>query len=499
MYLLGIDIGSYSAKGVLLDADGQVVATASRAHEMRVPAPGMAEHDADEDWWGGFVSVTRQLLDKSRIDPSQIAAIGCSGIGPCMLPVDAQGHALRTAVLYGIDTRAKDEIVEMTRTYGEDFLLRHSGNALTTQAVGPKIRWLAKHQPDILKQSARIVGCPTYLVQRLTGRCVVDHYGAANYPPFYDIERCAWDFALTRDTCDPGLLPEALWTTDIAGTVSPEAAALTGLTKGTPVIVGTVDAASEAVSVGVVGHGDLMVMYGTSVFFIQIIPELHRDPRHWSAPWLFPGTWAAMGGVSTGGALTHWFRQQIAQLEDSQASFEQLAQEAANSPPGANGLIVLPYFSGERTPINDPRARGVIFGLNLRHQRSDLNRAMIEGVCHAVRHNLDMFDEVYPAKNTYAVGGGVHNATWMQSAVDISGKTQTVRKHTIGAALGDAFLAGLGVGLFTPKDIERINPVNRTLQPNAALYHKYSADHEIFLTLYQSTKHLMAMGLDSSP
>ena len=144
MYLLGVDIGSYSAKGVLLSQAGEIVATATQAHEMKVPGPGLAEHDADQDWWGGFCSVTRQLLAQTGIDPKQIASVGCSGIGPCMLPVDATGKALRAAVLYGIDTRAKDEIIELTQRYGADFIMDHCGMSLTTQAVGPKMLWLAR-------------------------------------------------------------------------------------------------------------------------------------------------------------------------------------------------------------------------------------------------------------------------------------------------------------------------------------------------------------------
>jgi len=492
MYLLGVDIGSYSAKGVLLSQAGEIVATATQAHEMKVPGPGLAEHDADLDWWGGFCSVTRQLLEQTGIDPKQIASVGCSGIGPCMLPVDATGKALRAAVLYGIDTRAKDEIIEMTQRYGADFIMDHCGMSLTTQAVGPKVLWLARHEPEVMAQAAHIVGCPTYLVQRLTGVCVVDHYGAANYAPFYDVEKLAWNTELTRDICSPDLLPEVRWTSEIAGHIHAQAARETGLAEGTPVIVGTVDAAAEATSVGVLGHGDLMVMYGTSIFFIEVVPELHRDARHWAAPYLFPGTWAAMGGVSTGGALTHWFRRELTQLDDRDAGFASLQAEAAQSPPGANGLIVLPYFSGERTPINDPLARGLFFGLNLTHQRADLYRALLEGVGHATRHNLDMFDEVYPARALYAVGGGVNNALWIQSSVDIANKTQRVRQHTVGAAMGSAFLAGIGVGMFEPSDIERINPVEREIHPQASVRQLYDRDHHIFLALYRSTRGLMA-------
>jgi xylulokinase len=492
MYLLGVDIGSYSAKGALLSNSGEVVAIAVQPHDMRVPGPGLAEHDADQDWWGGFCSVARQLLEKTGIDPKQIASVGCSGIGPCMLPVDAEGRALRQAVLYGVDTRSKDEIIELTQRYGAEFIMRHSGMPLTTQAVGPKVLWLARNEPEVFARAARIVGCPTYLVQRLTGSCVVDHYGAANYVPFYDVEKLAWDEDQTRDICSPDLLPEARWTSDIAGHVHEAAARETGLAVGTPVIVGTVDAAAEATSVGVLGHGDLMAMYGTSVFFIQVVPELRRDERRWSAPYLFPGTWAAMGAVSTGGALTHWFRRELTQMDDRDAGFAVLQAEAEQRPPGSNGLITLPYFSGERTPLNDPLARGMFFGLNLTHTRADMYRSLLEGVAHATRHNLDMLEEGFPAAAIYAVGGGVNNALWMQASVDIANKAQRVRQHTVGAAMGSAFLAGIGVGVFQRSDIERINPVERDIRPQAAVQAQYQRDHRVYLELYRATRHLMA-------
>jgi xylulokinase len=490
-YVLGVDIGSYSAKGTLLSTSGELIATATQPHQMNIPAPGLAEHDADEVWWGGFRSVTRQLLTQTGIDPTAIVSVGCSGIGPCMLPVDAEGKALRQAVLYGIDTRAKAEIVEMEQRYGAAFLMRHSGGALTSQSVGPKVLWLARNEPQIFSEAAHIVGCPTYLVQRLTGRCVVDHYGASNYLPFYDIEKQAWSPEMTRDTCAPGMLPEVAWTCDIAGHITEAAACETGLAAGTPVIVGTIDAAAEAVSVGVLGVGDLMVMYGTSIFFIQVIPELHHDARHWSAPYLFPGTWAAMGGVSTGGALTHWFRNNIAHMAEQEDAFAILAAEAAQSRPGAKGLIALPYFSGERTPINDPKARGMIFGLDLLHERADMYRALLEGVGHATRHNLDMFDEVHPSRVIYAVGGGVNNPLWIQSSIDISGKAQLVRRYTVGASLGSAFLAGIGIGAFELADIDRINPIERELQPQAHLKAGYDRGHAIYLDLYRATRTLM--------
>ena len=321
---------------------------------------------------------------------------------------------------------------------------------------------------------------------------MVDHYGASCYTPCYDLVACGWADDLLEGICSADWLPEIGWTTDIAGTVTAAAAAATGLAAGTPVIVGTIDAAAEAISVGVGSPGDLMIMYGTTAFFIQVNDQRNIDRRCWAAPFLFRDSWAMMGGIATGGALTEWFRNELAGLGDETTAFERLINEAVASPPGANGLIVLPYFSGERTPINDPVAQGLFFGLTLTHHRGDLYRAMIEGIGHAVRHNLDTFAEVAPARRIYAVGGGVKNPIWTQCVSDICGVVQTVRAHTVGAALGSAFLAGIGAGVFDRSDIETINPVRSVISPRIELHARYDADHAAYLLLYERTKDLMA-------
>jgi xylulokinase len=498
-YLLGVDIGSFSSKGVLLDETGAIVATAQRRHEMRVPGPGLAEHDAEADWWSGFRALSRTLLADSGVVPGRIAAIGCSGIGPCMLPVDDAGRPLRPAVLYGVDTRARQEILDLDAELGEAAIFARCGNALTTQSVGPKIRWLERHEPEVYARTARIATCSTYLNHRLTGRWVVDHYTAACFTPCYDLRGRRWDPEMTRAICPPAWLPELAWSSDVIGTVTAAAAAETGLAAGTPVVAGTVDAASEALSVGVSRPGDLMIMYGTTVFFIQIVPSVQVDPRYWAGPSLFPDTWSVMGGLATSGALTHWWRSKIFDLPDSEDVFADLATAAGQSPPGARGLIVLPFFSGERTPVNDPTARGMVFGLTLAHTRADLYRATIEGIGHAVRHNLDTFAEARRLEAVYAVGGGAQNPLWMQAVSDITGVSQRVRRHTTGAALGSAMLAGIGLGLIARTDIDRMNPVVRTIEPEGANQALYDRDHDIYLDLYARTKPHMRSLWDASP
>lgn len=490
-HVLGIDIGSYSSKGVLLDESGSIRAMAQRKHDMRVPGPGLAEHDALQDWWEGFRTLSRRLILDSGISPAAIAAIGCSGIGPCALPVTEAGEPLRAAILYGVDTRAEAEIEELKAELGAPAVLARTGNPLTTQSVGPKVRWLAKHEPDTFRKTARIVGCPTFVVHRLTGRWVVDHYGASCYTPFYDLAAQDWHRETIERICPVDWLPEIASTTEIIGHVSREAARETGLAAGTPVIAGTIDAASEAISVGVQKPGDLMIMYGTTAFFIQVNADLVVDSRFWAAPFLFENTWSVMGGLATGGGLTQWFRKEMTGFSDEDSSFRTLMEEAFKSPPGANGILMLPYFSGERTPINDPQAKGLIFGLTLAHRRGDIYRALIEGVGHAIRHNLDGFAEIQPARSIYAAGGGVQNPLWTQCVSDIAGVRQNVRRQTVGAALGSAFLAGIGCGMFEREDIDRINPIVSQIAPNEANRRRYEADHAAFKALYVNNRATM--------
>src|ERR1700691_5527044 len=308
---LGIDIGTYESKGVLVDAEGRVLASAARAHELIVPRAGWAEHRAEQDWWGDFVWLCRKLLADSGLHASEVKAVGASAIGPCMLPVDGEGAPLMNAVLYGVDTRAAREIEELSARIGADRILSQGGNALTSQAVGPKILWLKRSRQDIYAKSRMFLNATSFLVHRLTGRFVTDHYSASNVAPLYDIEQRAWSDFLTQDIADLERLPEIAWTTEIAGAVTRQAAEETGLVFGTPVIVGTIDAAAEAVSVCVLDAGDMMLMYGSTIFTILIAQQRLKNERLWRAPWLFPGQEASMAGVATSGTLTQWFCRRV--------------------------------------------------------------------------------------------------------------------------------------------------------------------------------------------
>jgi xylulokinase len=491
-HFLGIDIGTFESKGVLVDGAGRVVATAAKPHKMIVPQPGWAEHRPREDWWNDFTFLTRKLLADSKVPAASIRAVGASAIGPCMLPVNADGEPLMNGVLYGVDTRASAEIAELTAAIGEDVLLDRCGNALTSQSIGPKILWLARNRPEIYAQTAKILTATSFLVHRLTGRFVIDHYTAANSSPFYLVNEQAWSDALALGAVNLDHMPDIAWTTDIAGTVTARAAEETGLAAGTPVIVGTVDAAAEAESVGVLDSGDMMVMYGSTVFIIMITAERVRDPRLWYAPWLFPGQHASMAGLATSGTLSHWFRDQFARDLDPASAIPALAAEAEQSPPGARGLVLLPYFSGERTPIHDPHAKGVLFGLNLTHTRGDIYRAIFEGIACGTNAIIETYLAVgQDPRAILAVGGGTRNKVWAQASSDISGRTQVVREKTVGASYGDAFLAALAVGDVRPGDIRQWNPVAAEFVADPGNADVYRRQYGVFRALYPKTRDLM--------
>ncbi|MBA7547023.1 Xylulose kinase [subsurface metagenome] len=294
-------------------------------------------------------------------------------------------------------------------------------------------------------------------------------------------------------------MPKAYWSCEIVGKVTTEAAKETGLAKGTPVITGTTDAAAEALSAGVVGFGDMMLMFGSSIFFVMKTMELVKTQHFWTSNFLEKNTYVFAGGMSTSGSLTKWFRDQFAQLEvgseksGGKNAYDALDEIAAKSTIGAKGLIMLPYFEGERTPLHDPKAKGVLFGLSLKHTRKDVYRAILEGVGFGIYHNLEvMNEEGIKPKRILAVGGGTKNANWMQIVSDIVNVELVIPKQQIGASYGDAFMAGVGVGLF--KSINEINrwvKIKRIVKPNLKAHDKYALNYKIFCDLYKSTKSLM--------
>jgi xylulokinase len=499
-YLIGVDVGTYETKGVITNLKGEVLSTQVRPHKMLIPQQGWAEHDPEEVWWGDFVHVARRLLESSGVDPKDVLAVGCSAIGICVLPIDKQGNPLRKGgILYGVDTRSTEEIAYLEKEIGTDRIFNLAGMTLSSQAAAPKILWLKNNEPGVYKKAYKFATASTFIVGRLTGNYVIDHLTGSFVAPLYDFEQRKWTDELTKEIVELGRLPELRWANEVAGTVTAEAAQQTGLLEGTPVTVGTADAAAESVSVGVTNPGQMMLMYGSTVFIIEVLDKPISDKRMWANPYLFEGTSALLAGMATSGSLTRWFRDQITQdlvtAEDNGGpnAYGELTIGASTIPAGSEGLICLPFFSGERTPINDPKARGVYFGLTLAHTREHMFKATLEGIGYGVRHHLDIMRDMgaFPDE-VIAVGGGTKSPLWLQTVSDIGQVSQKVPAVTLGASYGDAFLAGMGAGVFSdPKDINTWLSDYKMVHPNEALAERYQAYMALYLDLYEQNKDLM--------
>lgn len=480
--LLGVDVGTASTKGVLARPDGEVVATAERPHELSLPQPGWAEHDAEKVWWDDFVSVCRELLEGAD---DGIAAVCTSGIGACLLPADGNGNPLRPAILYGIDSRAEAEVEELNDRYGREALLSRCGSVCTTQAVGPKLLWLQRNEPEVWEKTRKFFMANSFISWRLTGEYVLDHHSASQCDPLYDLQEFGW----IRDRAEevaPGLpLPRLLWPAEVVGEVTPEASEVTGIPAGTPVAAGTIDAWSEGASVGVQNPGDLMLMYGTTMFIIEVLEEALHHPGLWGTTGILPGTHDLAAGMATSGALTGWL-----QKISGGVSYEDLTEEAAAVPPGSDALVVLPYFAGERTPLFDPKARGIISGLTIGHGRGHLYRAMLEATAYGVRHIFESMREAGAGgERLVAVGGGTKGGLWTQIVSDVTGRPQDLPEQTIGAAYGDALLAARAVGLAGPDtDWSRIVD---TVEPDEANREIYDELYGVYRELYPATREQM--------
>jgi xylulokinase len=493
--LMGIDVGTFSSKGVLCAVTGEVLAEHQMEHGLSVPRAGWAEHDADAVWWHDLCAISRALLSRANAAADDVAAIAVSALGADLVPLDAQGRALRPAILYGIDTRSGQEIADLNARFGAGDMANLSGMSLTSQAVGPKILWLRRNEPDILAQTAYLCSASSFLVYRLCSAYVLDYHTASFFNPLFDIRALAWSDRYAGAIVGDIALPRLSWPGEVIGAVTPEAALETGLRPGTPVTTGTMDIVSEALSVGVLHPGDLMIMYGTTTCLVLVLPEMAPSETMWLTPYGLPGLYALAGGMATTGAVTRWFRDHFAQQDMAIQSaggpdaYAALTAEAAAIPPGSEGLVMLPYFSGERTPLHDPDARGVIAGLSLAHGRGHLYRAILEATAYGVAHNLATMRAAGAVpQRVVAVGGGAKSDLLLQIVSDVAGIEQELPAQTIGASYGDAFLAGLATGLVRLSDLPAtwVHTARRFV-PDPARHAHYEDYYRVYRDLYRHT------------
>lgn len=499
-YLLGIDVGTTTSKGVLVTLDGQVVASHAVPHALLTPQPGWAEEDAEGAWWGDVVQICQALLSNRALEAHQVAAVGISSLAPAMVPLDEAGRPLRPAILYGIDTRAKQEISDLM------VMLADRGDPcsppLVSQDIGPKLLWYQRHEPALWAQTRRVLGAGGYIVWQLTGQAVMDNSTANGYRPFFDpangghwrADRCA------LIGLDPAWLPAVKRPWEIAGGVSPAAAALTGLAPGTPVSCGVMDILGDFLSGGVAEPGDCCIAYGTTMCVLAITPAPVTCPGLAGHFRWFDGQPAVIGGMATSAALTRWFRDEFgaperaAEAAGGPNAYATLGAAAAALPPGSDGLVALPYFAGERTPIQDSRARGLIIGLTLAHTRAHIYRALLEAVAYGLNHHFELFREAGVAiESAVAIGGGAQSEIWTQIVSDVGAIRQRVAASSPGAPLGAAYLAAYGSGLVSDWTTMRDHWLrfDREVTPDPAATRRYRDFYAVYRQLYPATREAM--------
>jgi xylulokinase len=475
--VLGVDIGTSSSKCALVDLEGRLLASATRTHTVSRPRPGHVEMDGDV-WWDEFVALSRELLSGRSVE---VQAVGVSGMGPCVLLVDEGGAQLRPAILYGVDTRSTSQIVSLTERYGDEAIRARCGSSLTTQAAGAKVAWVAEQEPELFTRARRLFMPSSWLAYKLTGTYVLDHHSASQSTPLYDVAAERWYQPWVDDICPDLEMPPLQWSNEVAGGVHARAAELTGIPEGTPVITGTIDAWAEALSVDAHNVGDLMLMYGTTMFLVNTIAGTVTSPTLWGTVGALPGTRNLAGGMATSGAITTWLRDLFGDVD-----YADLVLLAKDSPPGANGLLMLPYFAGERTPVMDAQARGLIAGLSLTHTRGDLYRAALEATGFAVRHNIEAIEAAGgDVRRIVAVGGGTQGDLWTQIVSDITGREQVIPTQTIGASYGGALLAAQSVADVSAAAWNPVREIRKPAEPGV-----YQDLYREYLELYPSTREI---------
>lgn len=489
--VIGIDVGTRSTKGVLIDArTGRVIAYSSVQHGIELRPGGLVEQHADAVWWAESRTVVSELTRRAE-SSGEIAAVGLSSCGPCLVAIDDAGAALSPGILYGIDTRATTEVAELVAEWPDEVATRRFGMPFTSQSVVPKIRWLQAHEPAMAEAATGWLTANGYVALRLTGTRVIDHHQAAYFAP--DYHDGAW-----LSSADPRV-PGLAWSDDVIGEVTIDAADATGLPVGTPVVIGSSDGATDPVGAGITAATTALLRYGSTLGVTIMVDGTPPGVAGlWRTPGIRPGQSMYVGGLSTAGSITSWFREQLARDlfsgdgHEVERAHRQLTSEAAASPRGASGLLTLPYFAGERTPFSNPDARGVIAGLGLTTSRGDLYRSILEGAAFGLRHLVETARAGDVQIDRFrAVGGGSAGSLWPRIVSDVTGIPQDIVHPYLGAPLGAARLAGEGVGIVSVDSRPWVT-VTRSIEPDAAARADYDRRYPLFRRLYDATRELVS-------
>jgi xylulokinase len=508
-YLMGIDVGTTGTRAVIVRPDGRVISAATADHQpMRMPKPGWAEQDP-EDWWKAAIGAVRSSLQQAGLAGAQIKSVGFSGQMHGVALLDKVNTVLRPALLW-CDQRSQAQCDRITAKVGAERLIQLVSNPALTGFSAPKLLWVRDHEPALYERTAHFLLPKDYVRFQLTGGYATDVSDASG-TLLFDVTHRRWSKEMLELLqVDSSLLPRAYESPSITGTVSTEAALVTGLRAGTPVVAGAGDQAASAVGNGIVCPGLASATLGTSgvMFTYTEKPKLDPQGRIHTFCHAVPGKWHVMGVTQGAGLSLRWFKEQLGGAEAWYARqvgsdpYDILLTEAARAAAGSGGLLFLPYLMGERTPHLDPQARGMWFGLTAAHTRRDLIRAILEGVTYSLRDSLEIFSQLkIPVVQIRASGGGSRNPLWRQIQADIFNKEIVTLRESEGSAFGAALLAGVGAGIYSSVEEaarEAIRVKESTL-PKAEIAKFYSLLYEIYCKVYPAVRELSHQLADLEP
>lgn len=492
-YIIAVDLGTSSTKTALWTVEGALVAEAVQEYTLSHPHPVWAEIHADE-WWRAMCTTVNQVISASGVNKSAVAGIGVDGLGWSLVPMDRSGQALCPAMIW-LDRRAAEETQWMADLPEAGTLVEMSANPIDPAYITPKILWLKHHKPDIYRATQSFLTSTGYVVHKLTGKPSCDHTQAYGFH-FFNMRRECWD-AQAADRLGISLekMPPLYQSCDIVGELTSEAARQIGLAPGVPVIAGGLDAAVGSFGAGVARLGQTVDQGGQAGGMAMSVDRVIVEPRLIFSHHVLPGQYLFQSGTVGGGTLG-WFKKVLGHVEVNQArqlnesAYSLMSEQVEQSPPGAHGLLFLPYMAGERTPIWNNNARGVFFGLSYKTERADILRAIMEGCALAVYHNMLIAEEKGGRVEEWiGVGGATQSAVWCQIKADVTGKpfvlarreTDEAGTHTLGLAVMVAHALGLVDDL--SEGIENLLPHRKVFEPSLTRHGMYRDLFEIYLDL----------------
>jgi len=494
-YLMGIDVGTTGSKTLLIDERGEVVASATVEYPMYTPHPLWTEQDP-ADWWQATVEGIQRAL--AEVEPAEVKGLGLTGQMHGLVLLDSSGEVLRPCIMWN-DQRTGPQCAAITKRLGFDKVIEWTANPVLPGFTAPKIVWVRENEPQVYGRVARVLLPKDFIRYELTGEFATDKAGASG-TSLLNVVRRAWSQEMIGALDIPARwLAPSFEGPDVTGTITSQAAELTGLPEGVPVVAGGGDQEAQAVGTGIVRQGLVSATLGTSgvVFAHTDEPQVDSQGRLQSYCHAVPGKWHVMGVMLSAGGSFRWFRDALGRLEKATAEltgrdpYEILTAEAARAPAGSEGLIFLPYLTGERMPYSDPNARGTFFGLTVRHGKSHLVRAVLEGVAYGLRDLLELVrDFGLQIEQVRASGGGARSDLWRQILADVFATELVTINVTEGAAYGAALLAGVGAGIYATVEeaCEATIRVVTSTEPKPEHVELYSAYYPVYRSLYGALK-----------